>query len=141
MQPSIRYPDWDRRLLAGIDACHDRPFAWGRWDCCLFAADLVQAMTGWDPAEVLRGTYRTERGAIIVTANHGGIKRMISDLLDTQPQSPPTLGRGDVVLLHPLALMKMEQIGVCTGDAAVVASDKGVMYRPMSSALCGWRID
>ena len=141
MQPSIRYPDWDRRLLAGIDACHDRPFEWGRWDCCLFAADLVRLMTGWDPAEVLRGMYRTEVGAMRLAEGRGGMRCMVTGLLDIEPKEPMLLRRGDVALLRPLSAMKIEQLGVCVGDAAVVASDRGVMYRPMSSALCGWRID
>src|ERR1700743_3011421 len=39
------------------------PFAWGKQDCCLFAADGVQAITGVDIAEDFRGKYTDQASA------------------------------------------------------------------------------
>jgi len=39
------------------------PFAWGSFDCALFGADAVLALTGEDPASEYRGTYHTAIGA------------------------------------------------------------------------------
>jgi hypothetical protein len=54
---------WPSRLDAVIQAAATRPFAWGEHDCCTFAADCVEAVTGtrvW-PADF--GTYTTSMGA------------------------------------------------------------------------------
>lgn len=54
-----RLPDWNARLAAVVEAARGRPFAYGRHDCALFAADAVEAMTGEDPAAAFRGRYGT----------------------------------------------------------------------------------
>lgn len=38
----------------------DSPFIWGTNDCCLFAADIIKAMTGADIASEWRGAYSSE---------------------------------------------------------------------------------
>ena len=40
-----RLDDWPTRLNAFIDAARERPFAWGTWDCCTFAAAAVETVT------------------------------------------------------------------------------------------------
>jgi hypothetical protein len=52
--------------------CVKRPFAWGEWDCALFVADIVQIMTGIDPAREWRGTYSTAADAVALWATLGG---------------------------------------------------------------------
>lgn len=58
-----RRDDWRARLSAFIADRRDDPFAWGSRDCCLFAADAVEAMTGADFAVRFRG-YSTKFGAL-----------------------------------------------------------------------------
>lgn len=141
MRPSIRHFDWDRRLRLAIEAARDRQFRWGRHDCCLFAADLVQAMTGWDPAESLRGTYASEIEAAHIINGRGGIAEVVSELLATEPFKPAKAQRGDVVLLRPLFVGHLEQLGVCVGDSAVVAAETGLLHRCMGNATKAWRLD
>ena len=59
-----RFPFWrTRELPAFIAARLAQPFAWGLNDCCLLAADAVEAITGVDIAAEFRGRYRSQRGA------------------------------------------------------------------------------
>lgn len=51
-----------------------RPFAWGRHDCALFAADWVLNETGHDPAAAWRGRYRSEAGAARAIEAAGGLE-------------------------------------------------------------------
>ena len=51
------------RLNETIKAALGRPFLWGEFDCCLFAADCTASVCGVDPAENYRGKYTTETGA------------------------------------------------------------------------------
>ncbi len=59
-----RLDDWPSRL-ADIQLTETEvPFQWGVSDCALFAADVVEAMTGVDPAARWRGKYKTPRGSM-----------------------------------------------------------------------------
>jgi hypothetical protein len=58
-----RLRTWQSNLQAVIAERESMPFAWGKNDCGLFAADAVLAMTGNDPAADLRGTYSSEEQA------------------------------------------------------------------------------
>jgi hypothetical protein len=58
-----RYDDWARRLSQALKEKQNDPFEWGENDCALFASDLMESITGTDPAEWFRGEYSTEQGA------------------------------------------------------------------------------
>lgn len=60
-----------------IESCSRRAFGWGTWDCCLFAADAVKAMTGRDPASRLRATYCNEAEALAIITAGGGIDSIV----------------------------------------------------------------
>ncbi|WP_420013916.1 DUF6950 family protein [Tateyamaria sp.] len=57
-----RKPDWPVQLSAYLTRAENRTFRYGRWDCALFVAGAVRAMTGFDPAYGLRG-YSGKAGA------------------------------------------------------------------------------
>lgn len=59
----MRTRDWTTQLANMIKAATERPFSWGEFDCCLFAADCAVAVCGTDPAALYRGRYTTEMGA------------------------------------------------------------------------------
>ena len=70
----MRHPDWQLRTIQTIQAASERPFCWGKNDCCLFVADVCLAACDKDPAAAYRGRYRTEIGAKRVLAKtHGSI--------------------------------------------------------------------
>ncbi|MBQ4840047.1 hypothetical protein J8M00_27205 [Pseudoalteromonas luteoviolacea] len=46
-----------------LDSCEDTPFAWGKFDCCLFVADWLLVRNGVDVAAKFRGRYSTAIGA------------------------------------------------------------------------------
>lgn len=68
-----RRAGWPEHLHACIAARLGQPFAWGRHDCCLFAADCVAAITGADPAADLRGRYATASSAQRLLVAFGGL--------------------------------------------------------------------
>ena len=70
-----RLEDWPERLAEAIEAANERPFSWGRHDCCLFACDAVMAMTGVDPAKPFRGKYKTKRGAFGVLKRFAALRQ------------------------------------------------------------------
>lgn len=95
----MRFEDWPQRLDAEIERARSREFAYGAHDCCLFAADIVLAITGVDPAAHLRG-YTCAIAAARIVAAHGSIEALASSLLG-EPVSPKSAQRGDIVITRP----------------------------------------
>ena len=95
---SARLPDWQLRFA---DLVHERmsaPFVWGRHDCCLWAADVVLALTGLDPAAALRCQYSNERGALRLVSQLGGLPQIASAALG-EPRKASYATVGDVLLI------------------------------------------
>ena len=136
----VRYPDWDRRLRLAIEAARTKRFCWGTHDCCLFAADLVEAMTGSDPAAQFRGAYSSEHEAMRKIRAQGGIEAIISKMLGTDPCRPTNAQRGDILLMRPVSPQQMQMLGVCVGDSAVVVGETGILHPPISRATKAWRL-
>ena len=75
-----------------------QPFAWGIHDCCTFAADAVQAITGQDPAPAGLRAHRTEKQALRALRRHGGVVGIATDAMG--PPAPVSLACvGDVVVV------------------------------------------
>ena len=58
-----RTQDWPELLAATLETRDRQAFRWGTHDCALFAADVIQSMTGIDAAGVFRSRYDTKEAA------------------------------------------------------------------------------
>lgn len=75
----------------------DRKFQWGKFDCCLMAADIVVLSGREDPAKDVRGSYKTPSGAKKVLVKHFGGE--IENAFNHLPVIDPVFSqRGDLVL-------------------------------------------
>lgn len=142
MSAVIRRPLWPSLLDEAINARRIAPFSWGRQDCCLFAADLIEAMTGHDLAKKFRGKYRTATGAAKVMQKAGGLEKTIEKVTTdhglTEYSALASAQRGDLVLLENVS--DGPALGVCIGNKAAAAGAKGAIFVPMSFATRAWRI-
>lgn len=135
-----RHEDWPRCLDEAIAVARVQPFAWGRHDCCLFAADCVVAMTGEDPAAAWRDRYdNADDGYALLTERHrGDLAAAVDAVLGLRLPGPAFAQRGDVVLIdtsNGLAL------GVCAGRHHLIpAKPVGLVPFRLSQALAAWRI-
>lgn len=123
------------RLLAERRA---EPFAWGRFDCCLFAADAVAAQTGVDPAAGLRGRYATELQAQRVLAALDGLEGIARAALGEPLRHPALACAGDMGLTA--APGDRTTLSVCLGEWWAMPGAAGLVLRPMSAALMSWRV-
>ncbi len=131
-----RKENWPELLLASVEAAHTQPFAWGKHDCCTFAADCVQAMTGVDLMERFRGRYTSARGAIRAGAEAG--YTALADIWNALPEiAPLTAQRGDVVLFEAVEGLA---VAVVIGHQAVAAGPDGVTLVPLELWLKAWRV-
>lgn len=131
----MKHPDWHNRLIAVIRAAEKRPFLWGEHDCCLFAADCAEAMTGDNFADGWRGTYDSETGAKKALLRGGGtLEKVLAKYLDEVPVKMAQ--RGDIAVVENAGT---RCAGVIYGGAVWVPGDTGLVclrIKPLST----WRV-
>jgi hypothetical protein len=113
-----RVRQWQSQLDALLSERASSPFVWGQNDCCIFAADVVAALTGTDPAADLRGTYSTQEEAHALLAERGGIGGIVTQML------------GDPV---PRLMARVGDLGLVTHDGTeTLAVCIGQQWRAVS---------
>ena len=131
----MKHPDWHNRLIAVIRAAEERPFLWGEHDCCLFAADCAEAMTGDNFADGWRGTYDSETGAKKALLRGGGsLETVLAKYLDEVPVKMAQ--RGDIAVVDNA---DTRCAGVIYGGAVWVPGEEGLIclrIKPLSA----WRV-
>jgi hypothetical protein len=131
---TARFPDWEDRLSAWLEACAGVPFEYGRHDCCLFAAGAVQAMTGADFGKPFRGKYKTEAGALKALKRRGfdSIEGPFTQALGA-PVAVLMAGRGDIV-------SNGANIGVMWAGAALFVGESGLETVPVAELQRAWSV-
>ncbi len=131
-----RREDWPEQLAATIAAARHRPFEWGTHDCVLFAADGVQAMTGVEHADGVRGTYADALGAMRVLKSLGGPAVLVTTKLG-YPIPVGLAQRGDVLLA---VVEDRESLGLCEGAIGWFAGLDGLVPFPTLQCKTAWRV-
>lgn len=136
----MRYQDWPMRLKEVIHASETKPFAWGEFDCCLFAADCVLATIGVDVAADWRGTYDSRESAAALLASLGGAATLADSVLPGRRLPYPMMAqRGDVVLIET---PDGQALGICAGRFHLLpAPIRGLIQLKLARAITAWRVD
>lgn len=131
----IRYPDWEVRLAAYLEPLREEPFAWGRHDCCIFAAGAVLAMTGTDAMAEFRGRYSTKRGSAVALGRHG--KGSLAATLDAKFEGIPVghAHRGDIVMADGTLGIGMGAFSIHVG---AVGERQGLIRKSRSEWTRAW---
>ena len=139
-----RFHNWPELLDAYLAQHVNTPFAWGRHDCALFAADAVHIMTGTDLAEAFRLQYDSALGAArqMKAFCGGGLEETALRICAAQgmEEIPVELAqRGDWLLLERgerPALGIVEQDGM----RGVFAGEHGLAHYPVVFCRRAWRV-
>lgn len=135
----MRKPTWQADLAQFIQANQNTPFAWGTFDCVLFACACVELMTGRNPTAEYVGTYHTEKGAARVLKRFadgtvaGAFNRVFGQM---QPRLK--LGRGDVALVNT---PQGQAAGINLGGQVWLAGQNGLVTMPLCEVLGCWHTD
>ena len=134
--------DWVTKLMDFIQEVKNKPFEWGKWDCCIFADEALYRISGkrvipdeikgWETEEEAQKTIKaygkTLGNSLNKAAKKAGMKEI--DL--------PYLSTGDLVL------MKTEEggeiAGICDGHWLFAPTDDGLTNKRLDMALRAWRI-
>ena len=134
----MRLPDWEERFAQLVHESQLRAFKWGAFDCCTFAADAVEALTGADPMRNLRGKYRNWRGAAVLVRTLGGLRKAVADVLGEPMEHSRMAQRGDIVLVPGDAA---PALGVVVGSSALVPMQTGTQRVAIGDWLAAWRVE
>lgn len=135
----IKKTDWQLLLINYLTQNKSTPFTWGEFDCCLFACNCVEVMTGFDPGQTYRGRYTTAIGAqrALTKYAQGTIVSAFTAVFG--PVKPRlNAGRGDIVLVQQL---DEQLIGVMCGGHIWVVGDNGVFQVPFSQVIGCWHAE
>ena len=133
----MRLHDWALRLESLIDDRLHTRFSFCQHDCCMWACDVVLAVTGRDPVADLRGTYSTEEEAAAVMEAGGGLAAMAEARFGPEIK-PLAAAAGDVGIIDTdlgPALV------ACGGATWLAASGFGVVAVDQSQVLRAWRCE
>ena len=137
--PTVRLPQWQLRLAELFASRWSMPLRWGTHDCCLFAADAVQACTGHDPAADIRGTYRTQAEAAQVLQRLGGVVEIAiaraGPVVRTAHAAAGDIGVIPAGPANPWG----PALVVCGGPHWLAAGTAGLVSHPTASVLRAWR--
>lgn len=137
-----RLNNWPRLLAEHVDANRDRPFAWGQHDCLLWAASCVYAITGYDPAADLRGTYSTALEGMRIMDEAGGIRKLIERQLPggADCRTHRNLAcRGDVMTMDDAR--GYEAAGIRLDDTVAFVGASGLVFVSVRECnLRAWRV-
>jgi hypothetical protein len=133
---TLRKENWPDLLAEYVDKRRKEPFAWGSNDCCLFAADWVQACTGTDYASAWRGRYTGKLGAARFLDEAGGLGALV-DSLGMERVLPSQAGRGDVVMQEA---GRGPSLGICLGASTAFVNDNGLIFGAIKKVEKAWRI-
>lgn len=140
----MRVDHWPMALseVAAQAEARRAPFAYGTWDCCLWAAEAVQAITGVDYMAALRG-YASKEEADALLSEHGGLESLVTEVLGAESQHISRAMRGDVVI-GELQLVPGESgsvLGICHGHVCSIAVEGGLRYLPTAMFKNCWSVE
>jgi hypothetical protein len=138
----MRVKHWEQKFAEQIKAAQVKPFEWGTFDCCMFAADAVLALTGVDLAADFRGKYSDEAGAQAFIATYGDLAALVSAKTADKDMAEINLKfaqRGDLVLVNNADRQTLGLVGL--DSRFVLCTTKlGLVSIPMSHWLRGWKV-
>ena len=136
-----RLENWPKALSAVLRQRAAMPFQWGVNDCLMFPADVVRALTSFDPGERWRGKYHDEAGAMEIVREFGGVRELITAGIGFEPSEKIfAAGRGDIVMFDTEQGMMGGVVDDSGERIAVPLSNRETLVRfPLGKALCVWK--
>jgi hypothetical protein len=139
MSKPVRLPDWKSRLGRYVAGQFNQPFRPGEFDCAIFAAGAVEAMTGIDFAARFKGRYTSVESGIeaLRVAGHADHLALIAFIFDEV--HPAFAQPGDIALLDggdhaAIGIVQGEHIYALRGDG------RGVGLAPRDAMQRAWRV-
>lgn len=142
-----------RELHHYLTDAANQPFVWGTHDCCLFAANAIQAMTGVDIADDFRGKYTDQASAFTLihsvtggstvedAATYCANKHGLLEWTRANGTPLPLMAkRGDLVVASNDAGEVIAGIVDLSGRYVAAVNETGYAQLPLSSIKRAWHV-
>ena len=139
-----RKPTWQLLLDLYLRSRQRAKFRYGLNDCCLFACDAIQEMTGTDIAAPFRGRYHSRDEAYRAIAKYAGrpsvqaVAERIAAEHGMPEATPANAQRGDVVLVERPRDCSLAIVGL-RGEF-LAPSRQGFQIIPACMAIRAWHV-
>jgi hypothetical protein len=130
-----RKEDWHDRMWAMLDTLADSSFEYGKIDCCIFSAKVVDAMCDTEYEKKLSKYYCDENTAKAYIEVSGGLEQAVSSHIGQSKQGKPQ--RGDVVMFSGEL---GQTLGIYVGSKIASVNSNGVVFISRSTTICYWTI-
>jgi hypothetical protein len=123
-----------------LQAAISRPWRWGEWDCCRFAAEWCIRRGRGDPMDFLRPLYTSEFSAMRTIREGGGLvalwSRGMADIGAPEVDVPEL---GDVGIVEAITENGAEQVcAIFTGERWAMLGIRGLVCAP-AEPIKVWR--
>ncbi len=132
----MKTPGWELRLHELFAARRRTQFAWGSFDCCMFALDAYEACTGQRPTFEV---YDSAQSAGRVLESVGGMVTLATSTIGSEPIPVKFAQRGDIVIATNAAVWGTA-LAVCAGHVIYAPNTKGLAIVPKSNCTMAWRV-
>ena len=143
----VRHSDWQFLLQEFLLRAQYKPFSYGSHDCCLFVADAINVMTGFDPAAEFRGRYHSRFGALRQIFAHGGrsvgdVAAYVARQCGFSEDVPMRARRGDMVLMEVRTDYGDSAAGIVglNGASAIIVTEMGLWCVHLQFASRAWHV-
>lgn len=135
----VRPEMWDVRLVEKIESSIGKPFKWGDFDCCLFAAECYDAMYGTKLAERYRGHYDDALSALKYLRSKGYYNLHDAAVGETGgvDQKSELAQRGDIICLPMSERHMVGALGIVVDHRAAFSGEYGLVFIEISSLESG----
>lgn len=138
-----RRPDWRAQLRVYVESVRGLAFVWGQMDCALFVAGAVEAMTGIDHTDGLRGKYDTAASALRTVRmlgyiDHVDMARAKFDEIKDRGRPAPHLAQvGDIAVIPTPA---GAALGIVQGPRVFAMGERGLTTIDLLEATMALRV-
>ena len=132
--------DWIDIFFEFVRENKDKPFEWGKWDCCIFANSCIKAMTGQNliPSTL---KWKNEETAMKAIKDYGktlkGAVTKACKAKKLEEVKPAFITTGDLVVFKE----ESELVGISDGFNILSPSDDGIEFKSHDLIVKGWRIN
>ncbi len=145
--------DWPTRFNNYLDACAKKEFQYGVFDCALFFADGILAMTGVDNLSKCRGKYKNEEEAkfliihfnldsagLPLQASFDKIINFIADEYKFKSVTKDFVPRGGIVLMDEMLSNSLGLVDLSGREIVCPHPEHGLLNVPLHHGYKFWSI-
>ena len=132
--------NWEQNLADFLEESANKPFEWGKWDCCKFSDSAIKAMTGktvipkslkWSNEEEAKKAIKSYGGSTLLKAMIKACKAKKLKEVDLA-----YVKKGDLVVYKE----ESQLVGISIGYNIVSPSSDGLSFKNNDLAIKAWRI-